>query len=404
MGKGSSVRRAWALIAFSSLAAISVAAAAPVARVTAIQATAGDDSTRVEITLTRAVQYKLFTLESPARVVLDLRGAELGSGVSPGRPTGVLSGMRTGIQPHDTLRVVMDVRSTVRSAASLLAPSGGEGHRLVVDLGGSAGAAAPAQERTVVAKHAPVQNGRDVIVAVDAGHGGVDPGAIGQGGTQEKRVVLEISKEVVARINAEPGMRAMLTRESDQFVSLRERIARARRAKADLFLSIHADAIENKAVSGASVYVLSANGASSEAARWLAERENAADLKGGVSLTDKDNVLASVLLDLSQTANISASMKAAERVLESIDRVGVVRKPKVQQAGFVVLKSPDIPSMLVETAYISNRADERLLRNEKHQGKLADAIVGGVRAYFRENPPEGTRFAEVRRLADRGAP
>jgi N-acetylmuramoyl-L-alanine amidase len=191
----------------------------------------------------------------------------------------------------------------------------------------------------------------------------------------------------------------VLTRDGDYFISLRERNLRARRAKADLFVSIHADAIANPDVSGSSVYVLSERGASSEAARWLAERENAADLKGGISLDDKDAVLANVLLDLSQ----SASLVAAEKVLHSLDQTGEVRKPRVQQAGFVVLKSPDIPSMLIETAFISNREDERKLSLPAHRQKLANAIFGGIEQYFLMNAPEGTRLAANRRNAAAGS-
>jgi N-acetylmuramoyl-L-alanine amidase len=251
----------------------------------------------------------------------------------------------------------------------------------------------------VRAAHAPPDSGRAVVVAIDAGHGGQDPGAIGGSGTREKDVVLEIAREVAARINREPGMRAVLTRQGDYFLTLRQRIGRAREAKADMFVSIHADSVRDRGVSGASVYVLSDKGASDEQARWLAERENAADLKGGVSLDDKDAMLASVLLDLSQSASIASSMYAAERVLRSLDRVADVRKPRVQQAGFVVLKSPDIPSMLVETAFISNAADERMLRQSGRREQLAEAIFGGVHSYFEDHPPEGTRFAAARRAS-----
>jgi len=253
-----------------------------------------------------------------------------------------------------------------------------------------------AEPRAVRAPHAPRNSGRDVVVAVDAGHGGEDPGAIGHDGTQEKNVTLAVARLLAQRINAEPGMRAVLTRDRDVFLPLRERIHRARAAKADLFVSVHADSVENSAVSGSSVYVLSEHGASNEAARWLADRENAADLMGGVKLADKNNTLASVLLDLSQSASISASMTAAKSVLQSLVSVGVVRKPQVQQAGFVVLKSPDIPSMLVESAYISNPADERRLRNPASQRALAQAIFAGLRSYFTGNPPAGTRFAQLR--------
>jgi N-acetylmuramoyl-L-alanine amidase len=194
-------------------------------------------------------------------------------------------------------------------------------------------------------------------------------------------------------------MRAILTRDKDEFIQLRDRSIRARTAKADLFVSIHADSIRNRDVSGSSVYVLSERGATDEAARWLAERENSADLMGGVSISDKDNTLASVLLDLSNSANISSSMTAAQRVLLSLDKVGQVRKPAVQQAGFVVLKSPDIPSMLVETAYISNPDEERRLRTDAHQAKLANAIFSGLRGYFEDSPPPGTLFARNRRAS-----
>jgi N-acetylmuramoyl-L-alanine amidase len=234
-------------------------------------------------------------------------------------------------------------------------------------------------------------------VAVDAGHGGQDPGASGRAGTYEKNVVLAIARLLAARLNEQPGMRAVLTRDGDYFLPLRERIARARRAKADLFVSVHADAVRDRDVSGASVYVLSEKGATDEQARWLAETENAADLKGGVSLDDKGDTLASVLLDLSQSASIAESMRAAERVLGTLGGVSDVRKKQVQQAGFVVLKSPDIPSMLVETAYISNPADEADLLSDAHRERIAAAIANGVREYFMDHPPDGTRFALDRR-------
>ncbi len=239
----------------------------------------------------------------------------------------------------------------------------------------------------VRAAHAQGDTGRDVIVAVDAGHGGPDPGATGKNGTREKDVVLAISRALVKRINEEPGMRAVLTRSEDKFILHRERISLARKAGADIFVSIHADAIGNRDVTGSSVYVLNERGASSEAARLLAQQENAADLKGGISLGEMDDQLASVLMDVSQTANIGYSMEVAERVLSQLDRVGTVRKSKVQQANFLVLKSPDIPSMLIETAYISNPGEERKLRDPAHQTAVAQAIFHGVREYFRERPP-----------------
>ena len=250
--------------------------------------------------------------------------------------------------------------------------------------------------KTVRALHAPGEGARDVIIAVDAGHGGVDPGAIGQGGTREKDVTLAIARALAERINAEPGMRAMLTRDRDEFLVLRDRIARARAARADMFISVHADSIADRSVTGASVYVLSVHGASSEAARWLAERENTADLVGGVRADDQD-ALEPVLIDAAQNEIIGVSASAAERVVSALEGVGEIRKPQVQRAGFVVLKSRSIPSMLIETAYISNPAEERRLRSPREQARLAEAIAGGVRSYFTLNPPDGTRFKHERR-------
>ena len=235
---------------------------------------------------------------------------------------------------------------------------------------------------------------RDVVIAIDAGHGGHDVGAIGPKGTYEKNIVLQISKELAATINKQHGLRAILTRSNDQYVPLRERMNRARRQEADLFISIHADAFRDRRVRGSSVYVLSQHGASSEAARWLAENENAADLVGGVSLDDKDDVVRSVLIDLSQTASIDASIDAADTVLAALKKIGKVHKPTVQHAGFMVLKSPDIPSLLVETAFISNPTEEARLRSRSYQRKLARALTNGIVHYFNENPLPETRFAE----------
>ncbi|MEO0974393.1 MAG: N-acetylmuramoyl-L-alanine amidase, partial [Pseudomonadota bacterium] len=230
---------------------------------------------------------------------------------------------------------------------------------------------------------------------IDAGHGGEDPGASGPGGTREKDVVLRIARALAAAVEREPGMKPLLVRDGDYFVSLRERMGRAREHRADMFISIHADAFRDARARGATVYALSARGASSEAARWLAERENAADLIGGVELADKDDVLASVLLDLSQSATISASLQAGKHVLAELDGVVHVRKRTVQQGGFIVLKSPDIPSLLVETAYISNPSEERTLRDPAAQRRLAQAILRGVRSYFYEQAIPGTLVARL---------
>jgi N-acetylmuramoyl-L-alanine amidase len=369
--------------------------------------------TQVTLDLTSVTTQKLFTLDHPQRAVIDLGHTRLGGNVRLPLGSGVVSGFRIGTQPGGTLRVVMQLKALAPTRTVWLQTPGSLGRQLVITLSDTSGASASATAATAAsvpvpaevdttpriirAAHAPTDSGRDVVIAVDAGHGGQDPGAIGHGGTREKDVVLAIARALAERINGEPGMRAVLTRDRDEFLVLRDRIGRARIAKADMFVSIHADSIANRDVSGASVYVLSEHGASNEAARWLADRENAADLMGGVKLDDKDKQLASVLLDLSQTANISASMTAAQRVIGSLDAVGQVRKAQVQQAGFVVLKSPDIPSMLVETAYISNPEEEVSLRNTRHQAALADAIFAGLRGYFTANPPGGTRFAQAHR-------
>jgi N-acetylmuramoyl-L-alanine amidase len=378
------------------------------AEIRAVRVASTESGTRVVLDLSGPVTSKAFLLDDPSRVVLDVAKSSLRTRLP--EAGGAITAIRSGKLPHGGVRLVFEVKGTVSVETSAAAPAGEAGHRLIVDL------AAPGATKVVTVTpsvpvapiairpaHAPSETGRDIVIAVDAGHGGVDPGASGKRGTHEKDVVLEIAKALAARINEEPGMKAVLTRDGDYFISLRERNLRARRAKADLFVSVHADAIANPDVSGSSVYVLSDRGASSEAARWLAERENAADLKGGIKLDDKDPTLANVLMDLSQTASISASMVAADNVLKSLDRIGEVRKPRVQQAGFVVLKSPDIPSMLVETAFISNREDERKLSTPEHRGRLANAIFAGIEQYFQGNAPDGTRLAAARRNAGAGS-
>jgi len=355
---------------------------------------ADDGRARIVLDLSGPAVHTRFALDDPARIVVDIPNAQfnarrlrLPSGAGP------VAVVRLGRQPHRAVRLVLELNRQAEAQSFSVDPAAGQGHRLVVDVGGAPSAATPAAPRPVVAAHAPGQSLRDLVVAVDAGHGGKDPGAIGRGGTREKNVTLAVARELVRVIDAEPGMRAVLTRDSDQFIALRERGRIARRHKADLFVSIHADAVANRGVTGSSVYVLSLRGASSEAAAWLADRENAADLVGGVSLDDKDQVLASVLLDLSQTASITASLDAAAKVLRELDRVGELKRSQVQQAGFVVLKAPDIPSMLIETAFISNPEEERRLRSPEHQARLARAIHAGLRTYFYANPPPGTRIA-----------
>ncbi len=364
-------------------------AAAQAAALKDVRVWGSPDSTRVVLDLTAPASYTLFTLSGPERIVIDFDAidADVKSLAAPAA-AGVVKGVRFGERGRSGLRIVIDVNEKVEAKGFLTPPNETYGHRLVVDLGHALPAAAPAP-----VKVAGGDGQRDLVIAIDAGHGGEDPGAIGKAGTREKTVALAIAKKLAERINAEPGMRAVLTRTGDYFVKFKDRIGRARTNQADLFVSVHADAFMDRSVRGSSVYVLSTRRASSEAAKTLADRENAADLIGGVSLHDKSDVLASVLLDLSQNAAISASRDAASRVLAELDSVGQLKKSDVQHASLIVLTSPDVPSMLVETAFISNPDEERKLRDPAHQERLAAAIHAGIRRYFYDNPPPGTHVA-----------
>jgi len=386
--------------AFVALLATAVLALpARAVEVRGVRLWASPEGTRVVLDLSGSAQHNILLLKHPDRLVLDVAGAHLApDSRTPPPGVGVVKQVRMARRSDGELRIVLDLSHSIRPKSFLTRPNQRYGYRLVLDLGDATGIAPAAPlatpETPVKAPHARPA-ARDLIVAIDAGHGGEDPGAIGKYGTREKDVVLAIARALAQRVDAEPGMRAVLTRDGDYFVPLRDRMRRARAQQADLFVSIHADAIRDRSVDGSSVYILSQHGATTEAARWLAERENASDLIGGVSLEDKSDMLASVLLDLSQTASLTASHTAAEHVLHELNRVGEVRRPLVQQAGFMVLKSPDIPSMLVETAYISNPAEEQRLRGLAHQAKLAEAIHQGLREYFYADPPAGTRIAQL---------
>jgi len=351
-----------------------------------------NDRTRVVLDLDRAAAHNLFDLTNPNRVVVDVTDARFAE-TQAGMPaaTGLVSGIRIANRETGAARLVLDLDEPVRAKSFELAPGSGYGHRLVIDLN-QVGAAAP------VARTSPqLKQKRQLVIAIDAGHGGKDPGAQGRGGLLEKDAVLAISKRLAALIDAEPGMRPFLTRSGDQFLHLGHRMRRAQAAGADLFISIHADAFTDRRVRGASVYVLSEKGATDEAAKLLAQRENEADLIGGVDISDKNDQLASVLVDLSQTASKAASIEVGDALIGEIGRVSKVRKPKVQQAGFRVLKSPDIPSVLVETAFISNPQDESNLRSVQYQQRLAQALHNGIRNYFYANPPTGTQIAALSR-------
>ncbi|MDX2316121.1 MAG: N-acetylmuramoyl-L-alanine amidase [Gammaproteobacteria bacterium] len=361
------------------------------------------DRTRIVFDINGPLEHTLFVLNNPPRVVVDLRDTSLG--VKVGRPTDadkLLERIRHASRNHRDLRVVFDLRKPVRPRSFLLKPNKQYGYRLVVDLYDKGDVTKSLKE--TIKRSAPPSPSklRDLIIAIDAGHGGEDPGTIGRKGTREKDVVLAIAKELNQQIKNAPGMRPVMVRRGDYYVGLRRRMKIAREHRADLFVSIHADSFKDPRVRGSSVYVLSRNGASSEAARWLAEQENAADLVGGVSLDDKDNLLASVLLDLSQTATLSASTDVGTNVLKQLGTTGKTHKRRVQRAGFMVLKSPDIPSILVETAFLSNPSEEKRLRNRAQQRKIAKAMVAGVKDYFKHNAPPGTRLAGRSHTITRG--
>jgi N-acetylmuramoyl-L-alanine amidase len=305
---------------------------------------------------------------------------------------GSVRSIRSAVRADGQLRVVLDLSDNVRSRSFTAGPNASYGDRLVIDLQHSG------SPQTVKRASESYKPGRDIVVAIDAGHGGHDPGAIGKSRTREKDVALAISRRLASKINAEPGMRAVLIRDGDYYVDHLKRMAIAHKHDADLFVSIHADAFKDKRANGATVYALSLGRASSEEARLLAERENASVTVGGVSLNDKDPILAEVLLDLSQNAAMSASLDVGEHVVGSLQGAVRVRRDSVQQGNLVVLTSPDIPSILIETGYITNPTDEKRLRNASQQAKLAGAILGGIRSYFYTNPPPDTQIAmDIRR-------
>lgn len=351
------------------------------------------DSTRVVLDLSAPVKHKVFVLNDPYRVVLDIEQCDANGKLSAVQATGtLLKSLRYAQKSPGKLRVVFDLRAEVAPKSWLLQPVAGKGYRLVLDL---VSASVKYSTKPVLAMPDTPLIQRDVIIAIDAGHGGKDPGAIGRGKTREKIIVLAIAKRLKKLMDKEKGMRGMLIRSRDTYVPLRARIGKASRMNADIFISIHADAAVNRNARGSSVYVLSQHGATSEAARILARRENAVDKIGGVSLEDKDAVLKSVLVDLSQTATIDASIDLAEDILSELGLIGNVLRDRVEQAGFAVLKSPDIPSVLVETAFISNPQEEQRLRNSAHQQKLALAILKGVQRYLKDHASSNMLLANA---------
>jgi N-acetylmuramoyl-L-alanine amidase len=375
--------------------------------------------TRLILEAPSPVAHQLLAMKNPERLVLDLEGVdvnpellELPRRVAADDP--YIQAIRVAPFRPGVLRIVLDLKSAVNPQLFALNPIGDYGYRVVLDLypltppdplmalledieragQPGAGASSPRAEADKPAPSEPPGKGtsgqgakRLIVVAIDPGHGGEDPGAIGRRGTYEKTVTLAIAKKLKASLDNEPGMRAMLTRDDDYFVPLDVRVQKARRVQADLFISIHADAFTTPSARGSSVFALSEHGATSAAARWLAQHENEADLIGGINIGARDPMLARTLLDLSQTAQISDSLRVGRSVLDGIGAVNALHKGSVEQAGFAVLKAPDIPSILVETAFISNPEEEQKLKDDRHQRKLADSIRSGVRRYFAQNPP-----------------
>ena len=401
----------WLLVPAAQLIVPAVSWATP-AKVGSARMWPAQEYTRVVFEAPVAIAHEVLTLKDPNRVVLELKGAlltidlaQLPSRVQASDPH--IAAIRFGTRAPDVLRIVFELKSDARAQLFALQPIAGFGYRVVLDLypltpidplmalleekrdvAATDPRPAPSTpERASETKTAPKPAGRRrIVIAIDPGHGGEDPGAIGRRGTFEKNVTLAIGKKLKRLIDAEPGMRAMLTRDDDYYVPLAVRVQKARRVEADLFISIHADAFREPQARGSSVFALSDTGATSTAAKWLAQKENAADLIGGVNLDSRDPVLARTLLDLSQTAQISDSLKVGRHMLDSIGTINPLHKPGVEQAGFAVLKAPDIPSILVETAFISNPDEELKLKSDRHQARFAESMRDGIRRYFAANP------------------
>jgi len=406
------------------------AVAAPAVSVASTRVWPAPDYTRVTFESAAAIQHKVFTLENPDRLVLDLEDMDLSPAllslaekIAANDP--YVKAVRVGRFKTGTIRLVFDLKASVKPQVFTLAPVGTYSHRLVLDLypvippdpliafldrhqahrdapqgpertpanDGAIGrmdpdlGSSPPSPQPPPAARSRAPGSRVIVVVIDPGHGGEDPGALGRSGLREKDVTLAIARKLKERIDREPNMRAVLTRDGDYFIPLQMRVQKARRVNADLFVSIHADAFDKPHARGSSVFALSERGATSVAARWLAKRENEADLIGGVNLDVKDRYLKQTLFDLSQTATINDSLKLGKAVLSELSEINTLHKYHVEQAGFAVLKAPDIPSILVETAFISNPEEEAKLRSDAFQAKLAESLVQGIKRYFSRNPP-----------------
>jgi N-acetylmuramoyl-L-alanine amidase len=355
-----------------------------------------EDKVRLVFDLSGPVSYKTFTLSAPERLIIDVSGASLGGDFSQlALNDTVIRAIRSGPFGQGDTRIVLDLNSPVLLNSFLLAPQDGQSHRLILDLV----SAKPIQIAAKVPRETPQISAhpkRDIIVVVDPGHGGKDPGAVGAKGEREKDVVLSIAQMLAKRLKKEKGFDVKLVRNDDFFVPLRKRVAIARQHKADIFISVHADAAPRLTASGASVYCLSEGGATSATARFMAQRENSADLLGATSLLnlkDKDPMLAGVILDMSMNATIAASLQLGSTVLGSLADITTLHQKRVEQAGFAVLKSPDVPSILVETGFISNARDSQRLVTARHQQAVADGLFKGLQRYFEKNPPVDSYLA-----------
>ena len=398
----SAERRAALKLAAASLALlVSPVGAGNTPSILAVRVWPAADYTRVTLEHDLPLQFTQILVKDPWRLVVDIEGIEFNS-VLQSLPSKIIEAdpyiklIRAGRNKPGVVRLVIELKAEVKPQVFALKPIGEYGHRLVLDLF----PLVPIDplmallEKSGQHHDEPLPNKTDkpadvvrlLTIVLDPGHGGEDPGAVGRGGSYEKNVTLEVAHRLKAKINALPNMRTVLTRDGDFFIPLHERVRKARGVQADLFVSVHADAFIKPSARGSSVFVLSENGASSSNARWLANKENAADLIGGVNLSIKDRYLAKTLLDLSQTATINDSLKLGNAVLGEIGRINTLHKGQVEQAGFAVLKAPDIPSILVETAFISNPEEEKRLNDDAYQDQLAEAIMKGIQRYFARNP------------------
>ncbi len=353
------------------------------------------DQTQLVIDADAPIEHKIFPVSAPDRLIIDIPEGRVTGKLPLAEPEDrLVKGVRSGVLENGQLRIVIDLKQGVRAKSFVLEPNERYGHRLVVDMAPKS-VVLPAAGASPATAAKPAGHGpRDLIVAIDAGHGGEDPGAIGVNGTLEKDITLAIARKLANLINRETGMRAQLVRDGDYYLGLYKRIELGRQYDADLFVSIHADANQqDQDASGSSVFVLSKDGATSAQAKWLAEKENNADRIGGVNAVDKAPELSKILWEMSKSGTMEFSNLAAQAVLTNLSQVGVVHHGKVQKAGFAVLKAPDIPSMLVETAFITNPEEEKRLNSPDYQAKLAGAMMEGIKEYFANHPPPGTRWA-----------